>query len=285
MEIGRLLDQVRLDVQSDPDGGELDHLARRKRDLEGRIAALRGVRQSPPGAAGRPPRSLDELAPARNLLPLEGLREALVVDDMLLAHLRSGTDEERLEAMQKLAARFNELWRDVEQRVVPLKQEVAGAETRLRQLASIWRTSPRDESSGSISPLPGPRRTLGDRVEQLGRLIEVKPEAERWWPALELFLGRHRSGRRGGHCRRPGKRWRSSAAPRRGANPSPCWNPSEARELSGNARNGSLLAGSRSPIRSPGTTSGICWVTCSASRQWRKWKPVPPDGPSPRTDS
>lgn len=241
-DIGRLLDQVRFDVQNDPDGGKLDQLDRRKRDLEGRIAALREVRQTLQARLDdRHHRWMNWLRHG-TALPLEGLTNALVVDDTLLAHLRSGTDAERLEAMQKLAARFHELWRDVEQLVMPLKQEIAGAETRLRQLASDLENLSQGQTPGAFPLFQVLRQKFGDRVEQLGRLIEVKPEAERWWPALELFLGRHR--------------WVivvNTAADyqealeilRRtppGREPESLLNPSEVRELRGGARDGSLFS-------------------------------------------
>jgi uncharacterized protein YPO0396 len=48
------------------------------------------------------------------------------------------------------------------------------------------------QAPGSFPLFTALRQKLGSRVEQLGRLIEVKPEAERWWPALELYLARNR---------------------------------------------------------------------------------------------
>ncbi len=125
-------------------------------------------------------------------LPLEGLRDALTVDDALLANLRSGTDGERLAAMQKLATRFNELWMAVEKLVQPLDTEIRVAEARLRQLVADLENLAKGQTPGAFPLFQAIRQKLGSRVEQLGRLIEVQPEAERWWLALELFLGRNR---------------------------------------------------------------------------------------------
>ncbi len=125
-------------------------------------------------------------------LPLEGLRDVLTVDDALLATLRSGTDGERLAAMQKLAGRFNDLWRAVEKLAQPLEAEIRTSEARLRQLAADLENLKDGQTPGAFPLFQAIRQKLGSRVEQLGRLIEVKPEAERWWPALELFLGRNR---------------------------------------------------------------------------------------------
>ncbi|MBN8245959.1 MAG: hypothetical protein J0L84_00795 [Verrucomicrobia bacterium] len=191
-EIGTLLSQVRFEVQSDPNGGKIAELDRRKRDLEGRVSSLREARQTIQKRLDDRHYHWMTWLKHGAALPLEGLKDALVVEDTLLATLRSGADVERLGAMQKLASRFHELWRDVERLVAPLKQEIAGMETRLRQLASDLENLSQGQTPGAFPLFQALRQKLGNRVEQLGRLLEVTPEAERWWPALELFLGHHR---------------------------------------------------------------------------------------------
>lgn len=125
-------------------------------------------------------------------LPLEGLRDALTVDDALLANLRSGTDAGRLVAMQTLAARFNVLWDAIKDLVAPLKLDIDELEKTLQRLAENLENLAKGQTPGAFPLFQAIRQKLGGRVEQLGRLIEVKPEAERWWAALELFLGRNR---------------------------------------------------------------------------------------------
>jgi hypothetical protein len=125
-------------------------------------------------------------------LPLDGLSNILAVDDSLLGRFRSGTDAERFEAMTKLAARFQEMWRDIEKLVQPLQQNIKDAEKRLQQLTADLENLSKGQAPGAFPLFQVLRQKLGARVEQLGRLIEVKPEAEKWWPALELFLARNR---------------------------------------------------------------------------------------------
>ena len=125
-------------------------------------------------------------------LSLEGLRATLTVDDALLANLRSGQDAERLAAMQKLAERFNELWDTIKDLVAPLKRDIEQQDKRLQQLAADLENLHKGQTPGAFPLFQAIRQKLGSRVEQLGRLIEVKPDAECWWPALELFLGRNR---------------------------------------------------------------------------------------------
>ena len=125
-------------------------------------------------------------------LPLEGLKATLTVEDRWLADLRSGNDTERITAMQKLAGRFNELWASVGALVRPLEEEIKNALNRLQQLAQDLERLESRRMPGSFPLFDALHKKLGDRVEQLGRLIEVKPAAERWWPALELYLGGQR---------------------------------------------------------------------------------------------
>lgn len=241
-EIGRLLSQVRFEVQSDPEGGKMDELDRRKRDLEARVTALRDARQT----------ILKQLDDRHHgwmnwlrhgaALPLEGLREVLVVEDALLSDLRSGGVGERLGALQQLARRFDELWLEIGQRVLPLKQEVAAAESRLRQLAADLESLSQGQTPGAFPLFHALRQKLGDRVEQLGRLIEVRPESERWWPALELLLGPHRWVLvvRNAADYREALQCLQRTPP--GREPEFLLNPAEARELRDGAREGSLFS-------------------------------------------
>ena len=175
-------------------------------------------------------------------LPLEGLRDALTVDDALLASLRSGTDAERLAAMQKLAARFNELWREIEKLLQPLGEEIRAAESRLRQLAADLENLGKGQTPGAFPLFQAIRQKLGSRSEQLGRLIEVKPEAERWWPALELFLGRNRwviVVENAADYREALEILRRTPP---GREPESLLNPAEVRQLRGEARTDSLFS-------------------------------------------
>jgi len=191
-ELSRLLEHVRFEIQKDPDGGRVSQLESEQRQLEQRVASLREARLSLQRRLDdRHYRWMNWLKHGA-ALPLDGLAETLTVDDRLLANLRSGTDPERIEALPKLAARFNELWVAVEQLVYPLRGELAETETRQRQLAADLENLSRGQTPGAFPVFQALRQKLSHRVEQLGRLIEVKPEAEDWWPPLELFLGPNR---------------------------------------------------------------------------------------------
>ena len=186
------LDQVRFEINKDPDAGKIAEMEHRRRELQARVAQLTDAQQSVRQQLDdRHYRWMNWLKHGQ-AIPLEGLGKTLVVDDRRLATLRSGRDAERLAALQKLAERFNEVWVAVDQLLHPVRGEIAGTEKRLRQLAEDLENLDRGQAPGSFPVFTVLRQKLGDRVEQLGRLIEVKPEAERWWPALELYLARNR---------------------------------------------------------------------------------------------
>ena len=239
---GKLLGDVRFQIGKDPDGGRLDQLDRQKRELQERVTALREARKSAQRQLDDRHARWAQWLKHGAALPLEGLKETLVVEDQLLRQLRSGTDAERCEALPKLATRFGELWVGVEQLVQPLRQNIAAAEKRSRQLAEDLENLSRGQAPGLFPLFHAARQKLGDRVEQLGRLIEVKPDAERWWPALELFLGRHRwvlVVRESADYREALEILRKTPP---GREAEPLLNPAEVRQLRAGAREGSLFS-------------------------------------------
>jgi hypothetical protein len=187
-----LLDQVRFEVGKDPDAIKISQLETTRTSLQEKVTALRAAQQSVRKQLDDRHYRWANWLKHGAALPLEGLPEALVVDDRWLADLRSGLDADRMAAMRNLAGRFNELWVGIDQLLHPLRDEIAGAGKRLRQLAEDLENLSQGHAPGSFPLFTALRQKLGNRVEQLGRLIEVKPEAERWWPALELYLGRNR---------------------------------------------------------------------------------------------
>ncbi|HYG24066.1 MAG TPA: SbcC/MukB-like Walker B domain-containing protein [Verrucomicrobiae bacterium] len=192
-DLKRLLDQVRFEIGKDPDAVKIAGLASDKSALEKQVEELRTAQMSVRKQLDdRHYRWMNWLKHG-SALPLDGLNEALAGNDTLLANLHHGSDPGRLHAMQQLATRFNEeLWTSVDQLLQPLRADAASAEKKLRQLAEDLEHLEQGRAPGSFPLFAAMQQKLGSRVEQLGRLIEVKPDAERWWPALELFLGRNR---------------------------------------------------------------------------------------------
>jgi Putative exonuclease SbcCD, C subunit/P-loop containing region of AAA domain/SMC proteins Flexible Hinge Domain len=187
-----LLDQVRFEIGKDPNAVKIAEQESAKTRLQEKVTALRAAQQSIRKQLDDRHYRWTNWLKHGAALPLGGLKDVLTVDNRLLAELRSGGDDGRLTAMQKLAGRFNELWVSIDQLLHPLRNDINAAEKRLRQLVEDLENLSKGQAPGSFPLFSALRQKLGDRVEQLGRLIEVKPEAERWWPALELFLARNR---------------------------------------------------------------------------------------------
>ena len=187
-----VLDSVRFQVSKDPDAIKIAELKGEIAPLQNKVRALTEARTSARQQLDGRHYRWSQWLKHGAALPLEGLNEVLAVDDALLGRFRSGTDAERLEAMAKLAARFQQMWLDIEKLAQPLSQNIKDAEKRLQQLRRRLENLSKGQAPEAFPLFQALRQKLGNRVEQLGRLIEVKPEAERWWPALELFLARNR---------------------------------------------------------------------------------------------
>lgn len=186
------LNAVRFEIGNDPEGGKLDGLTRdadsRAKAIEALKLAQKAIHQQ---LDGRHAHWMEWLRHGESLA-LEGIGKAAQVDDALLSRLRTGKENERLDAMTALARRFDEVWLAVGELVQPMKSRVQSATTRVKQLDEDLKKIFDGDMPGAFPLFEAVRQRLGEKAEQLGRLIEVKPEAERWWPALELFLDRHR---------------------------------------------------------------------------------------------
>ncbi|HEY5892352.1 MAG TPA: SbcC/MukB-like Walker B domain-containing protein [Chthoniobacterales bacterium] len=183
------LREVRFEIGRDPSAAKIAELDGKKRSLQEEVSELREAQKSARERLDdRHSKWLHWLKHGRSLQ----LDEALNVDDALLAFLRSGRDAERLAVLPKLAERFQEIWNAVRDLARPIEEEVKGILGSLLQIAKDLDSLEKGRAPGAFPLFQAVRQKLGDRVEQLGRLIEVRPDAERWWPALELFLGRNR---------------------------------------------------------------------------------------------
>jgi hypothetical protein len=188
----KVIEATRFEGAQDPGQGKLNDLESRKGELHREIVQLRdaahSVRQR---LSDRHHRWVHWLRHATSLAQ-PGLVDLLTVDPRLLDTLHGGEDQARLGALQSLSTRFQELVRTIEQYITPIRQERETADQRLRQLAAELESIGKERSPGSFPVFEAIQQRLGGRAHQLGRLIEVRPESERWWPALELFLGRQR---------------------------------------------------------------------------------------------
>ena len=191
-ETESLLSSTRFEIGKDPDAVKITGMESEKTELQRKVEGLREAQRTIRQRLDDRHYRWSQWLKHGAALPLDGLKDVLKIDDNLLGTLRSGRDAERLSVLPKLAAAFNDLWRSIGSLVTPLQQEINHLQKRLQQLAEDIENISKGQAPGSFPLFQVLRHKLGNRVEQLGRLIEVKAEAERWWPALELFLGRNR---------------------------------------------------------------------------------------------
>jgi hypothetical protein len=241
-QASRLLDEVRFEIGKDPQAIKLAELETRKAELQQQTRDLHEARKSARQQLDDRHYRWMQWLKLGAALPVPGLKEKLLVDDALLASLRTGQEMERFTALRSLAARFNELWDSIRDLARPLQEEIKSNENILRQLGEDLERLSKGQAPGSFPLFQALRHKLGERVGQLGRLIEVKPEAERWWPAIELLLGRHRwllVVDKEADYRQALDLLRRTPS---GREPEMLLNPSEARQLRPTAREGSLFS-------------------------------------------
>ena len=194
-KVTALYEEVRLEASRDTDSAKLAELEKQKRTLNHKIAQLREAKQN---AATR----LNERAThwggwlrRGESLGLEGLDKALQIDSQHLTALRSGATPEAMNALGTLAQRFNDIFLRTGELRRPLEEGIGSAEKKLQGLARELDSIGQEQTPGAF-PLFNALKQRLDRAkripEQVCRLVEVKPTEERWWTALEVFLGRNR---------------------------------------------------------------------------------------------
>ncbi len=105
--------------------------------------------------------------------------------------LMKGADEARgLDAAGRLLGVYHDLRGQAEERLRPAQARVEELESRAvslrRDLDQL------QEGQAAPAPLLHALKARGQRAVALGRVTEVKREADKWWPLIEAFLGRHR---------------------------------------------------------------------------------------------
>ena len=188
----RLIREVSFEIGQDPDEVQLNKLGADQKAQAAEVAALRTALSTTRERLDARHLHWAQWLKHGDALSFDGLPQVLMIDENLLKALRSGSEAERLNAMQQLAERFREIWDNVKELLVPLTRKIDGLKERLTQLGADAANIGRGQTPGAFPLFQAIRERLGNRAEQLGRLIEVKSDSENWWPALELSLERHR---------------------------------------------------------------------------------------------
>lgn len=167
-------------------GAILESNRARRRDLEKELNALRDAAKSARQfLSERVRRWEDWLKHATSLglqIPPNAAKE--------LTGMRSNDEARGLDAVNRIVDVYHTLRGDAEERLRPLEGRLGEFEARshvLRRDLNNLR-----EGHAADSPLLNALKARGQRAVALGRVIEVKPEAEAWWPLLEALLGSSR---------------------------------------------------------------------------------------------
>lgn len=105
-----------------------------------------------------------------------------------LAAMRGADEAAGLDAVERMPRIYHVLHSAATETLRPIVEERQQAEARglrlRRELEDL-----EQKGSSLASPLLDALRSRGQKVDALGRVIEVRPEAEEWWPLLESLLG------------------------------------------------------------------------------------------------
>ena len=195
-QVAKVIAEVRLEASRDADHVKLDTWQRKKTELHDQIQALREAKQTIDARLRDCARQWVSWLKRGSGFQVEGLPAELGVEDALLRTLGEGAKKEGFDALAALSQRFHEIFQKTGELLQPWRDEVKNAERKLQDLARELEAIDRKETPGAFPLFTALKQKFWDGFhrapEQLCRLVEVKPKEERWWPALEVMLGRNR---------------------------------------------------------------------------------------------
>jgi uncharacterized protein YPO0396 len=108
-----------------------------------------------------------------------------------LKEMQGADESPALDAASRMARIYRLLESEGEERLRPIEEKLKEQEARESRLKRELDDLAKKGSTFS-SPLLDALRSRGHKAAALGRVIEVKPDAEPWWPLLETLLGPNR---------------------------------------------------------------------------------------------
>ncbi|MDB6072270.1 MAG: hypothetical protein JWL81_3441, partial [Verrucomicrobiales bacterium] len=185
-ELQRQLEEVQREVYKDDGASRLDEVKEKRNAARAELRDLKNLHQ-----AAR------DFLHGRNQYWQQWLRQAESLGvpwpkdaDPLLAALRSSDTPAALDASPRLARTAEELMQQGADELRMLSESVKALERREKQLAEDL--SNYREGRAAPSPLLDSLRARGQRAVALGRVVEVTPAGEKWWPLLESLLAADR---------------------------------------------------------------------------------------------
>ncbi len=105
-----------------------------------------------------------------------------------MKEMQDADESVALDAAGRMPRIYQALVNDARERLRPVEEEIRsleGRESRLRRELDDLD----NKGSAAPSPLLDALKSRGQKADALGRVIEVKEDAELWWPLLESLLG------------------------------------------------------------------------------------------------
>lgn len=191
------LSQQQIDFRLDADEDELRQRQNERQQKHRELTSLREAQQSVRARLKELGQSWRRWLRQGEDLRIPEITKLLPSPDKLLEGLGEGNESSQLQTIPVLAQKFNELFVAVGTAVQPMNEKLRSDNGRLKQIAEYVEKLDKGETPGAFPLFRAVRERAGsarDSVEQLCRLVEVTPEAEKdgWRPALEMFLGRNR---------------------------------------------------------------------------------------------
>jgi len=109
-----------------------------------------------------------------------------------LKQMQAGEENAALDAAAKMPRAYQSLVNDARDQLRPLEDKIKDLESREARLRRELEDL--DHKGSAVpSPLLDALKSRGQKADALARVIEVREDAEPWWPLLETLLGKHRA--------------------------------------------------------------------------------------------
>lgn len=180
------LDETRLVVGNDSQFSRLNEDKEKLAKLEHEIVTLRESRKAVSQFVRDHAMNWRDWLRLAERLELDSLEESTAVFEAF----RTSDEMQAMASLGGLSRTGDRLLNEAKARLAKLREEIGRLERREAELARDLKNY--DEDRATASPLLDALRAEGLKAEVFGRAIDVKPEAESWWPLLESLLAAER---------------------------------------------------------------------------------------------
>ncbi|MCH6255585.1 hypothetical protein MLD52_03440 [Puniceicoccaceae bacterium K14] len=191
--LNKRLSEAAASLHGDPEAEKLKSL---KEKIEGdreRLLKLREARQTVSQFLQARQRVWVDWLRHGQSLGLEGVTGTLDTAAVEVDQFCDCSELEGLERLQKMPEHFYQISRLTDEYLRPLEKQKDAAGRRLKEIDKDLKRIENKQTPGAFPLFERLRDELGDKIAQLGRLVEVRAEADVWWPVLESLLDVERS--------------------------------------------------------------------------------------------